>query len=154
MRISTKRSAIALLAGLGFLCIRANAQGTDYSKIQIKTTKITNNFYALDGAGGTIGILTGPDGVFMVDSQFAPLSGKIVAAIRQITDKPIRFMVNTHFHPDHTGGNENLGKMGVTIISRAGCCVTASPIRRREQTALRARPRLLLPCPSLRIPDG
>jgi cyclase len=86
--------------------------------VEIKTTKISNNFYTLDGQGGTIGVLVGPEGIFMVDSQFAPLSQKIAAAIHQISDKPIRFMVNTHVHGDHTGGNENFAKMGVTIFSR------------------------------------
>lgn len=90
----------------------------DFSKVEIKTTKISNNFYTLDGQGGTIGVLVGPDGIFMVDSQFAPLSQKIAAAIHQISDKPIRFMVNTHVHGDHTGGNENFAKMGATIFSR------------------------------------
>lgn len=98
--------------------VYAQAPQPDFSKVEIKTTKITNNFYTLEGQGGTIGVLVGPDGIFMVDSQFAPLSQKISAAIRQISDKPIRFMVNTHVHPDHTGGNENFGKMGVTIFSR------------------------------------
>jgi glyoxylase-like metal-dependent hydrolase (beta-lactamase superfamily II) len=86
--------------------------------VEIKTTKISNTFYTLDGQGGTIGVLVGPDGIFMVDSQFAPLSQKIAAAIHQISDKPIRFMVNTHVHGDHTGGNENFAKMGATIFSR------------------------------------
>jgi cyclase len=90
----------------------------DYSQVQIKTTKLANNFYTLDGSGGTIGVLTGPDGVFMVDAQFAPLSEKISAAIKQISDKSIRFLVNTHVHGDHTGGNENFGKMGATILAR------------------------------------
>jgi cyclase len=94
------------------------AQQTDYSQVQIKATKLGDNFYSLEGSGGMIGVQVGPDGVFMVDSQFAPLTDKIVAAVKQITDKPIRFMVNTHVHPDHTGGNENLGKLGVTLMSR------------------------------------
>ena len=96
----------------------AFGQGTDFSKIQMKTTRIGGNLYTLEGSGGAIGVLAGADGVFMVDSQFAPLSDKIVAAIKQISDKPIRFMVNTHVHGDHTGGDENFGKMGVTIIAR------------------------------------
>jgi glyoxylase-like metal-dependent hydrolase (beta-lactamase superfamily II) len=109
-----------LAAGvLAMLSIPAAAQTpTDYSKVEIKTTKIGPSFYTLEGSGGTIGVLAGPDGVLMVDSQFAPLTEKIVAAIKQISDRPIRFMINTHVHPDHTGGNENLGKMGVTIVSR------------------------------------
>jgi len=106
-------AALALTAVVGF------AQGPpDFSKVEIKTNKIANNFYTLDGQGGTIGVLAGPDGVFMVDTQFAPLSEKIAAAIKQITPQPIKFIVNTHVHPDHTGGDENFGKMGATIISR------------------------------------
>src|SRR5438105_9030878 len=110
----------AALAGLLLLVPSvAGAQAqTDYSKVEIKTTKLTNNFYALDGQGGTIGVLAGPDGVFMVDTQFAPLSEKINAAVKQISDRPIRFIVNTHVHGDHTGGNENFGKMGITILAR------------------------------------
>jgi len=94
------------------------AQPPDFTKVEIKTTKLTPNFYVLEGQGGAIGVLVGPDGVFMVDSQFAPLSDKIAAAIRQVSDRPIKFMVNTHVHGDHTGGDENFAKMGVTIIAR------------------------------------
>jgi cyclase len=116
MRI--QRSYLAL-AALAATAIFAQAQGQpDFSKVQIKVNKISDNFYTLDGAGGTIGVLTGPDGVLMVDSQFAPLTDKIVAAIKGISNGNIRFMINTHVHPDHTGGNANLGKMGVTIIAR------------------------------------
>jgi cyclase len=94
------------------------AQNQDLSNVQIKTTKISNNFYTLEGQGGTIGVLAGTDGVLMVDSQFAPLTEKIVAAIKQITPSSIRVLINTHLHGDHTGGNENLAKLGVTIYSR------------------------------------
>jgi len=90
----------------------------DFSKVEIKTTKIGGNFYTLEGSGGTIGVLAGPDGVLMVDAQFAPLSDKIVAAIKQISDGRIRFLVNTHVHGDHTGGNENIGRLGATIVAR------------------------------------
>jgi cyclase len=90
----------------------------DYSQVQVKTTRLADNFHTLEGQGGTISVLTGPDGVLLVDSQFAPLTDKIVAAVRALTDKPIRFMVNTHVHGDHTGGNENLAKQGVLIFSR------------------------------------
>jgi cyclase len=105
-----------LFAALGVALSAQNQP--DFSKVEIKTTKLSPNFYTLEGQGGVIGVLAGPDGVLMVDSQFAPLTPKIVAAVKQISDKPIRFLINTHVHPDHTGGNENLGKMGVTIFAR------------------------------------
>ena len=92
--------------------------GQDFSKVEIKANKLADKFYTLDGQGGTIGVLLGPDGVFMVDTQFAPLSDKIAAAIKQLTPQPIKFVVNTHVHGDHSGGDENFGKMGATIIAR------------------------------------
>lgn len=117
-RTSSSRAALVglvLVAASGV----ARAQGQqDFSKVEIKTTKVASNFYTLEGQGGMIGVLTGPEGVLMVDAQFAPLTDKIVAAIKQISDGRIRFLINTHVHGDHTGGNENLGKMGVTIIAR------------------------------------
>ncbi|MBV8902617.1 MAG: MBL fold metallo-hydrolase, partial [Acidobacteriia bacterium] len=110
-------AAALALGTLGALTAYAQGQ-PDFSKVEIKTTKLSNNFSTLEGQGGTIGVLSGPDGVFMVDDQFAPLTGKIVAAIKQISNQPIKFVVNTHVHGDHTGGNENLGKMGVVILAR------------------------------------
>jgi cyclase len=98
--------------------VDGQAQQRDFSKTQIKTTKIAGNFYTLEGEGGTIGVLAGPDGVLMVDSQFAPLGDRIVAAIKQISDGRIRFLINTHVHGDHTGGNENIGKLGAAIFAR------------------------------------
>ncbi len=107
-----------LFAILALAACSLFAQGTDYSQVQIKTTKISNNFYTLEGSGGMIGILVGPDGVFMVDTQYAPLTDKLVAAIKAITPLPIKYVVNTHVHPDHTGGNENFAKLGATLLSR------------------------------------
>ena len=114
--------ALALSASTG-------AQGRDYRKIEITAEKIAPNLYMLSGsagadpshqdaAGGRIGILAGPDGIFMVDAQYEPLTDKVLAAIRQISSAPIRFLVNTHVHGDHTGGNVNFAKMGVTIFAR------------------------------------
>jgi len=117
MTTTTRALLAALLLTAASVPARAQAQ-QDFSKVEIKTTKVSSNFYTLDGQGGTIGVLTGPDGVFMVDAHFVPLSEKIVAAIRQISDGRIRYLVNTHVHGDHTGGNENFGKIGVTNLAR------------------------------------
>jgi len=85
--------------------------------VQVRTTPITRNVYMLTGAGGNIGLAVGDDAVFLVDDQFAPLTPKILAAIATVTNKPIRFVVNTHWHFDHTGGNENMGKAGALIVA-------------------------------------
>jgi cyclase len=95
----------------------------DFSKVEIKTTRLTDDFYTLEGLGGTrpvgtVSMLIGSDGVLLVDSQFGPLTERLVAAIRKISSKPIRFLINTHLHADHTGGNENFAKLGVLIFSR------------------------------------
>ena len=93
-------------------------QQPDFSKVEIKTTRIADNFYTLEGQGGTISVLTGPDGLLLVDSQYAALTDKLIAALKKISNKPIRFLINTHLHPDHTGGNENFAKAGAVIFSR------------------------------------
>jgi cyclase len=89
----------------------------DWAKIEIKTTNLGNNTYMLEGQGGNITVAVGTDGVIMVDGQFAPLSDKIKAAIKAITPLPIKYLVNTHFHGDHTGGNENFAKDGAIIVA-------------------------------------
>lgn len=109
--------AAAAAFAVATLAARGQAQ-QDFSKVEIKTTKVSGNFYTLEGSGGTIGVLVGPEGVFMVDGEFAPLTDKIMAAIRRISTTPVRFMINTHVHPDHTGGNENFARLGVTIFAR------------------------------------
>jgi cyclase len=86
--------------------------------VGIKTTKLTSNFYTLEGAGGMIGVFTGPDGVLMVDAQYPQLTDKLVAAIKQISSGPIRFLVNTHVHADHTSGDANFAKLGAVIFAR------------------------------------
>ncbi len=112
-------SAIFLLFIIVVISVNGRSQAApDYSKVVIKTTKIADNFYELEGQGGNIGVLTGPDGILMVDTEFAPLTDKIVAAIKQISPEPIRFIINTHFHGDHTGGDANFAKLGATIFSR------------------------------------
>ena len=115
------KAVVRLLALAASVALAPNlyAQGQqDFSAVQIKTTKVADNFYTLEGSGGMMGVLVGPDGVFIVDAQFAPLTDKLVAAIKQISDGRMRFLVNTHVHGDHTGGDENFAKLGVTILAR------------------------------------
>jgi len=81
------------------------AQEKDFSKVQMKVSKVAGNIYMLEGAGGNIGASVGDDGIVIVDDQYAPLADKIQVALKGITDKPVRFVINTHYHEDHTGGN-------------------------------------------------
>src|SRR3954468_22200416 len=97
----TPLCVVALL----FSCMLGTAQEQDFSKVQIKVTKVAGTVYMLQGAGGNIAASIGEDGIVVVGDQFAPLGGKIEAAPRGVTDKPVRFIINTHYHIDHTGGN-------------------------------------------------
>jgi len=87
-------------------------------EVKITTIKLTNNIYMLKGQGGNIGISIGADGVFMIDDQYAPLTPKILAAIKTLTDKPVKFLINTHWHGDHTGGNLNMNNQGAIIVAQ------------------------------------
>ncbi|QJR09426.1 hypothetical protein DSM104443_00470 [Usitatibacter rugosus] len=103
--------AIALLAALPV------AAQQDFSKIEIKTQKLNASTYMLTGAGGNIGVCVGDDAVFVVDDQYAPMAPKIQAAIAALSPKPVTFILNTHWHGDHTGGNETFGKSGAIIVA-------------------------------------
>src|SRR5262249_46239512 len=127
MKSSWQLGAIALLALAISISIRA--QGTDYSKIDFTAKKVSQNLYMLagspnvdvnhpDAAGGLVGVLTGPEGIFMVDAQYAQVSEKLLASIKKLSSEPIRFMANTHIHGDHTAGNPFFGKLGVVIFAR------------------------------------
>ena len=139
MNIKAIRFSFVVLVTLAVMAVSAVAQeatvdGIPVSQLSIATTKVTDNLYILSGVappvpgtdatasryGGTVGVLTGPDGIFMVDAQYSPMdiSQKVLAAIRQFSDAPIRFLANTHHHGDHTGGNAFFAKMGATILSR------------------------------------
>lgn len=102
---------------LATLTLAARSQGMDLSKVEIKVEKLGESTWMLVGAGGNIGLSVGADSVFVIDDQFAPLSEKIAAAIKKITDKPVQFVLNTHWHSDHTGGNENFAKAGALIMA-------------------------------------
>jgi glyoxylase-like metal-dependent hydrolase (beta-lactamase superfamily II) len=89
----------------------------DWDTVEITTVDLGNGIYMLEGFGGNIGVSVGTDGVFLIDDQYAPLTPKVVTAIEKLSDQPIRFVINTHWHADHTGGNENFGKMGALIVA-------------------------------------
>ena len=90
----------------------------DFSKVEIKVSQVSGNIYMLQGAGGNIAASVGEDGIVIVDDQYAPLAEKIQAALKGITDKPVRFIINTHYHGDHTGGNEPFANKGSTVIAQ------------------------------------
>jgi glyoxylase-like metal-dependent hydrolase (beta-lactamase superfamily II) len=114
------KTPIAALAATAMLYAGAAMaqQPVDWDKIQIKTTDLGHNTYMLEGQGGNITVAVGTDGIIMVDTQFAPLSDKIKAAVKAISPLPIKYIVNTHFHGDHTGGNANFQKDGAIVIAQ------------------------------------
>lgn len=111
------------LAALGLAAITFSApalsQGQpDFSRIEVKTTDLGHSTYMLEGAGGNVTIAVGTNGVIMVDAQFAPMHDKLKAAIANVTNQPVKYLINTHYHGDHTGGNAAFGKEGVIIVAQ------------------------------------
>ena len=106
-------AAATLLGGAAALVVAQS----NMDKVEIKAEKLSGNVWVLYGAGGNIGLCAGPDGALLIDDQFAPLSAKIQAAVQQAADQPIRWVVNTHWHGDHTGGNENMAGGGALILA-------------------------------------
>lgn len=114
-------------------------------EVQIKTTKITDQFYMLEGQGGNIGVFIGDDAVFMIDDQFAPLTPKILAAIQKITPKKVDYLINTHWHGDHSGGNENMSKEGALIFAHDNVRKRMSKESTRWGKTVPASPKKALP---------
>ena len=106
----------AIAAALA-LAASSCALAQDFSKVEVKATKLNETTYMLTGAGGNLGLSVGEDAVFLIDDQYAPLTDRIKAAIAQITPMPVKFVLNTHWHGDHTGGNENMGKAGAILVA-------------------------------------
>src|SRR5881296_222969 len=131
--MSSRQRTWMILSLAGTALVNGSAaaaqQGPDWSKVQIKTTKVSGNIYMLEGQGGNIAASVGEDGIVIVDDQFAPLAEKIQAVLKNIgvTDKPVRFVINTHYHGDHTGGNEAFNNAGSTLIAHAN-------VRKRLET--------------------
>jgi glyoxylase-like metal-dependent hydrolase (beta-lactamase superfamily II) len=127
------------------LCIAGSALAQqDFSKVEIKVTKVAGSVYMLEGSGGNIGVSVGEDGIVIVDDQFAPLAPKIKAALKGITDKPLKFVLNTHFHGDHTGGNVEFGS-DATIIAHEN-------VRKRLQEGSVAGGNSTPPAPKVALP--
>ena len=116
-RIARKFLAAAMSVSCLMWLQAVNAQ-QDFSDVEIIPHHVAGSVYYLEGRGGNIGLSIGEDGGVMIDDQYAPLTEKILTAIRELNQGEIRFLINTHVHGDHTGGNENLGKLGVLILAR------------------------------------
>ena len=105
------------LAGAWLLVAAAQAQVQDFSQAALDTVPVRDGIWMLAGPGGNIGVAAGPAGVLLVDNQFAPMTGRILEAVAGISQAPVRLVINTHWHADHTGGNENLAGGGAVIIA-------------------------------------
>lgn len=141
------RQVFSFLVMMGVLCGAGAAQAQNFDAVTIKTTTIGDDLAVLTGQGGNIGLLFGPDGVLMIDDQFAPLSDKIRAAVMAVAGQPVRFLVNTHWHGDHTGGNEAFGGGGALIVAHEN-------VRTRMQKgqAMPALGRVVPPAPGVALP--
>ncbi|MDM9630492.1 MBL fold metallo-hydrolase [Robiginitalea aurantiaca] len=117
----------------------------NFDDVEIKTEKITDNIYVLFGAGGNIGLAIGEQAAYLIDDQYAPLSEKITAAVREVTDKPLKFLVNTHWHGDHTGGNINFGKAGTILIAHENVRERLGKPSERNGRVREASPEVALP---------
>src|SRR6266581_5842969 len=115
-QVKTYFLRILAICAAALFAAAASAQ-QDFSKVEIQTEKLADTVYMMTGSGGNLGLSVGEDAVFLIDDQFAPLTPKILAAIAKLSSKPVRFVLNTHWHFDHVGGNENLGKSGALIIA-------------------------------------
>jgi glyoxylase-like metal-dependent hydrolase (beta-lactamase superfamily II) len=115
-----KLMALAAFAGAAVLMTgTADAQqAVDFSKVEVKTSDLGNKTYRLEGAGGNVTVAVGSDGIIMVDGQFAPMHDKLKAAIATLSDQPIKYLINTHFHGDHVGGNGPFQAEGVTVVAQ------------------------------------
>jgi cyclase len=115
--VAVTAAVITTLVAFGTLGLKYALTAQNFDAVQIRAQSLGGGIYMLTGQGGNIGLSVGDDGVFIVDDQFAPLTDKILAAIADITSESVRFVFNTHWHGDHTGGNENLGRAGALIVA-------------------------------------
>ena len=118
--VMKKMEILAGILTLIVMCVSGSVraqENVDFDKVVIKTTKVTDGIYVLEGSGGNITVFTGPEGALLVDSQSSQLYDKIAEAVAKISNQPIRFLIDSHFHGDHTGGNEAMSKHGVVVFA-------------------------------------
>jgi glyoxylase-like metal-dependent hydrolase (beta-lactamase superfamily II) len=141
------KKLLYVLAVLVFSIVAQLVAQQDFSSVEIKSIEVTKGIYMLTGEGGNMGLCVGEDATFLIDDQYAPLTEKIKSAVRAVTDKPIGFVLNTHWHGDHTGGNENLGEMGALIVAHDN-------VRTRMSTEqfMKAFNRTIAPSPKAALP--
>lgn len=111
------KTAMVAIAAAGALMVGVSAASAQQQAPEIKVEELRDGLYVIYGRGGNIGMSAGEEGVFLIDDQFAPLTDAILKAIRKVNDGEVQFLINTHHHGDHTGGNENFGKLGTVIIA-------------------------------------
>jgi len=131
MNVRIAAVALAVALGGGLAVARAGAQQQDFDKIELDVQRVSGNVHMIVGAGGNTTVFTGPEGVMVVDTSFAPMSGRLLDAIRKLSDQPIRWVVNTHVHADHLGGNEAIAKAGRTraggnVVGDLGAAATST----------------------------
>ncbi len=141
------RSRVACLACLAIAALPDLTRAADEPEVRFETQRAGERVYILIGQGGNIGLSVGGDGAFVIDDQFAPLTPRILEEIAKLSDAPVRFVINTHWHGDHTGGNENLGKAGAIIVAHAN-------VRRRmsERQFMEVFERTVEPSPEAALP--
>jgi len=135
-----------LLSLIGCLVVAVTWSQRNFDDVRITTEQVADNIYALYGSGGNMGLAVGEEYAYLIDDQFGPLTEKIQAAIGRITDKPVRFLVNTHWHGDHVGGNANFAKAGAIILANEN-------VRKRMSTPQQRRGSMLQPAPYKALPQ-
>ncbi len=139
------KSKFAALALTTFTLIAPASAQNDFSKVEMKAETLAPGVAVLFGAGGNIGVSHGPDGTILIDDQFAPLTEKIQAAVAAMGAQPVKFLINTHWHGDHSGGNENLGKAGAVIMAHDNVRVRMASDQKTSFGTTKASPKAALP---------
>src|SRR6185503_3636673 len=138
------RRSVLFLPIVSLLFVTCALAQQDFDKVEVKSTAVAGNIHMLEGAGGNVAVSVGPDGVLMVDDQYAPMAAKITAAIAKLDGGPIKFVLNTHWHGDHTGGNAHFGKASSLIAQsnvrkrlagRSGAAKESLPVVTYEESA-------------------